>query len=204
MTTAVLQSPGVGASETEWPFHRERARTKFARSWTRLLWKHFGTAIVSTIVIPWLTVSAIAQPNVHVDPSMPASPRPIEPQTEQAAVRDYLQSWKAMDLAFGQNRPDALAQDFVGSAAEQLSGAIKEQSDLGIQTHYQDISHDIRFLFYSPEGMSLEFVDTVKFNVQVYDHGRLISSKVENTRCLVIMTPSEVRWSIRIFQATQA
>jgi hypothetical protein len=40
--------------------------------------------------------------------------------------------------------------------------------------------------------------------VQVYDHGRLISSRVENTRYLVVMTPSEVRWSIRIFQSTQA
>jgi len=75
---------------------------------------------------------------------------------------------------------------------------------LGIRTRYQDISHDILFVFYSPEGMSIEFTDVVKFNVQVFDHGRLISSKVENARYLVVMTPSEVRWSIRIFQATQA
>jgi len=203
MITEIPESLCVGASETE-RLHRKNAGRNFARSWTRLLWKHSRATIVSAILIPWLAISAIAEPNVHVDPSMPASPRPIEPQTQQAAVRDYLQSWKAMDSAFGQNRPDMLARDFVGSAAEQLSGAIKEQSDLGIRTHYQDISHDIRFLFYSPEGMSIEFVDAVKFNVQVYDHGRLISSKVENTRYLVIMTPSEVRWSVRIFQAMQA
>jgi len=109
-----------------------------------------------------------------------------------------------MDSAFDQNRSDMLAQDFIGGAAEQLSGAIKDQSGLGIRTRYQDISHDIRFVFYSPEGMSIEFTDVVKFNVQVFDHGRLISSKVENARYLVVMTPSEVRWSIRIFQATQA
>jgi len=162
------------------------------------------SAIASIVLIPGVAALATAQPNVRVDASMPASPRQIEPQTQSATVRDYLESWKAMGSAFEQNRPDMLAQDFVGSAAEQLSGAIKEQSALGIQTHYQDISHDIRFLFYSPEGMSIEFTDIVKFNVQVYDHGRLISSKEESTRYLVVMTPSEVRWRIRIFQAAQA
>ena len=146
---------------------------------------------------------AIAEPSVRVNASMPASPRQLESQTQHAAVQDYLQSWQAMELAFRQNRPDVLAQDFVGSAMSQLSNAIKEQSALGIQTHYQDISHDIQFLFYSPEGMSIEFTDVVKFNLQVFDHGRLISSKVESTRYLVVMTPSEVRWSIRVFQAGQ-
>lgn len=203
MTAAISLSQRLRTSETERLFHRENAGTKVARGLIRLLRKHSRIA-VPMFVISCLAVPAIAQRDVHVDPSLPVSPRPIEPQTEQAAVRDYLQSWKAMDLAFGQNRPDALGQDFVGGAAEQLLSAIKEQSDLGIQTHYQDISHDIRFLFYSPEGMSIEFVDRVKFNVQVYDHGRLVSSKVENTSYLVIMTPSEVRWSIRIFQAMQA
>jgi hypothetical protein len=202
MITAVLQLSCVAVAEPS--CHRQRATLTIARSGARLLWKRFGTAIASLILFPWLAIPTIAQPNVHVDASMPSSPRPIESQTERAVVRDYLQSWKAMDSAFDQNRPDLLAQDFIGGAAEQLSGAIKDQSGLGIRTRYQDISHDIRFVFYSPEGMSIEFTDVVKFNVQVFDHGRLISSKVENARYLVVMTPSEVRWSIRIFQATQA
>lgn len=162
------------------------------------------SAIKSILLFPALMTLAIAQPNVRVNASMPGSPRPLEAQTEQAAVRDYLQSWKAMDLAFKQNRVDILAQDFVGNAKEQLSHTIQEQTALGIQTHYQDISHEIQFLFYSPEGMSIEFTDLVKVNVQVFDHGRLISTKVESTRYLVVMTPSEVRWSIRVFQGMQA
>lgn len=158
---------------------------------------------LSIVLFPVLASLAIAEPNVRVDASMPASPRRLEPQTESAAVQDYLQSWKAMDLAFRQNRAGVLAQDFVGGAMTQLSDAIKEQSALGIQTQYRDISHDIQFLFYSPEGMSIEFTDVVKFNLQVFDHGHLISSKVESTRYMVVMTPSEVRWSIRVFQAGQ-
>ena len=204
MITAVLQLPYVAVTDAERLCHRERSTLTIARSRARLLWKRSGTAIASLILVPWIVIPAMAQPNVRVDASMPSSPRPIEPQTESAVVRDYLQSWKAMDSAFDQNRPDMLAQDFIGDAAEQLSGAIKDQSGLGIRTRYQDISHDIRFVFYSPEGMSIEFTDVVKFNVQVFDHGRLLSSRVENARYLVVMTPSEVRWSIRIFQATQA
>ena len=202
MIRAGLHLPHV-AVETGRFCHRGIPRLKIVTRWARLLWKCSGMAIVSMVLVPSLAIPAFAQPNVKVDASMPTSPRPLEPQTKNATVRDYLQSWKAMDSAFYQNRPDILAQDFIGGAAEQLSQAIKDQSGLGIRTHYQDISHDIRFLFYSPEGMSIEFTDVVKFNVQVFDHGRLISSKVENTRYLVVMTPSEVRWSIRIFQGMQ-
>ena len=163
----------------------------------------FRSAAICVILFPVLASLAIAEANVRVDASMPASPRPLEPRTEHAAVQDYLQSWTAMDSAFRQNRADLLGQDFVGGAMKQISNTIKEQSALGIQTRYRDISHDIRFLFYSPEGMSIEFTDLVKFDVQVFDHGRLISSKTESTRYLVVMTPSEVRWSIRVFQAVQ-
>jgi len=203
MITAALQLPYVAVIEAEKLCIREIPNLQIASRGARLLWKRYGKAIASIILVPWLAIPAIGQPGVRVDASMPASPRPIEPQTERATVRDYLQSWKAMDAAFNQNRPDMLAQDFIGGAAVQLSAAIKDQSSLGIRTRYQDISHDIRFLFYSPEGMSIEFTDVVKFNVQVFDHGRLISSRVENTRYLVVMTPSEVRWSVRIFQGTQ-
>lgn len=163
----------------------------------------FRSASICVMLFPVLASLAIAEPNIRVNTSMPASPRPLEPQTEHAAVRDYVQSWQAMDSAFQQNRADLLGQDFVGGAMKQLSGTIRQQSALGIQTRYQDISHDIQFLFYSPEGMSIEFTDLVKFNVQVFDHGRLISSRIESTRYLVVMTPSEVRWSIRVFQAVQ-
>lgn len=159
------------------------------------------SALISVILFPVAAGLAIAQTNVSVNASMPHSPRSLEPQTQHAAVQDYLQSWKAMDLAFQHNNADLLAPDFVGNAMKQLSKTVKEQSALGIQTRYRDISHDIRFLFYSPEGMSIQFTDQVKFNVKVFDHGRLVSSKDESARYLVVMTPSEVRWSVRVFQA---
>lgn len=167
----------------------------------------FRSTLVSMILFQGLGSLAVAQANVRVNASsmarLPwcAAERAADcVQTEHAAVRDYLQSWKILGEAFDQNRADLLAQDFIGGAMQQLSSTIAEQGTLGIRTHYQDVSHDIQFVFYSPEGSSIEFSDLAKYNVQVFDHGRLISSKLDSTHYLVVMTPSEVRWSIRIFQ----
>jgi hypothetical protein len=162
------------------------------------------SALISILLFPALAAIAAAPPQVQVDPAIPTVPRPLEPQTKQAAVRDYVQSWQAMRQAFEQNRPDLLKNDFVGGAMGKLSGAIQQQSALGIRTQYRDISHNIQFLFYSPEGLSIEFMDVVKFDVQVFDHGRLVTTRHENARYLVMMTPSEVRWRVRIFQAVQS
>ena len=158
-------------------------------------------ALICIMLFPGLAVLAADPPQVHVDPSVPSVPRPLEPQTERAAVRDYVQSWQLMATAFEQNRADLLSQDFVGAAMDKLSSAIKEQSALGMSTHYRDVSHDIQFLFYSPEGLSIEFVDTVKFDVQVFDRGRLVATRHENARYLVVLSPAEVRWRVRVFQA---
>lgn len=161
------------------------------------------SALISLLLFPGLAFAA-APPQVLVDPTVPTAPRPLEPQTEQAAVRDYVQSWEAMDGAFAQNRADLLSADFVGGAMEKLSGTIKEQSAIGIRTQYQDISHNIQFLLYSPEGLSIEFIDEVKYDLQVFDHGHLVATRHEKERYLVMMSPSEVRWRVRVFQALQS
>jgi hypothetical protein len=150
-----------------------------------------------------LTASVGAQSLVHVDAAIPSVPRPLEQQTQQAVIRDYLESWKSMETAFQQNSPDLLKADFVGGAKDILAGAIEEQSSLGMRMRYQDISHNLRIVFYSPEGLSIELEDVVRYNMQVFDHGRLITSCRVNTRYLVVMTPSQVRWRVRVFQAAQ-
>jgi hypothetical protein len=168
------------------------------------------SALISILFLPGLTALAMAQANVHVDASMPSSPRCAAErttdcvQTERAVVRDYLESWKTMGLAFEQNRADLLNADFVGEAMNKLAGTIEEQSTIGMRTQYQDISHDIQFLFYSPEGLSIEFIDVVTLDLQIFDHGRLLATRHETARYLVMMSPSEVRWRVRIFQALQS
>jgi hypothetical protein len=161
------------------------------------------TALISILLFPGLALFAASPAQVSIDPDVPTAPRTLEPQTEHAAVRDYLQSWQAMQSAFDRNRPDLLNADFVGGAMDKLTGTIKQQATLGLRTHYQDLSHKIQFLFYSPEGLSIEFIDEVKFDLQVYDNGHLVATQHESARYLVMMSPSEVRWRVRVFQALQ-
>jgi len=140
--------------------------------------------------------------NVRIEPQMNIrGPRVLEQQTASAAIQDYLQSWQSLSAAMDHNRTDFLNADFVGTALDKLDETVQEQAKLGLSTHYQDSSHDIQIVFYSPEGLSLELTDTVEYNVAVLDHGKPVTSQHVRTHYTVVMTPTESRWKVRIFQA---
>jgi len=157
-----------------------------------LLISAFGTA-----------VSALAgdQPAVRVEPPNLQGPRPLQEQTAKAAIQDYLDSWGTLDDALQQNRPDLLDRDFIGTAKDRLASTINEQNESGIHTAYHDRSHDVQILFYSPEGLSIELADTVEYDVQVFDHDKSIGTAQVRTKYIVVLTPTETRWRVRIFQA---
>ena len=142
-----------------------------------------------------------AQSSVHVSPEHFQGPRTMEDQTRNAVIRDYLRSWQAMRDAFEQNRPDLLDRDFVGLAKDELAGTIQQQVQLGIQTRYEERSHDLQLLFYSPEGLSIELADNVEYDVKVFDHKHSQAIQRVHARFLVVLTPSESRWLVRVFQA---
>jgi hypothetical protein len=140
------------------------------------------------------------QPTVQVEPSNLQRPRPLEKQTEAAAIRDYLQSWQSLNAALGQNRPELLDQNFVGTALDKLTETMHQQAALGIRTRYQDRAHDLRVVFYSPEGLSIQLIDNVDYDQQVLDHDKVLTTQRVHARYLVVLTPTEVRWRVRIFQ----
>lgn len=144
---------------------------------------------------------AATQPSVRVDAAQLKGPRPLEEQTRSAAIKDYLQSWQSLADALEQNRPGLLDADFVGAAKDRLSNAIDQQAKLGIHTRYRDRAHDIQIVFYSPEGLSIELVDKVDYDVQVLNHDGLVTTIPASARYTVILTPSEVRWRVRVMQA---
>jgi hypothetical protein len=142
-----------------------------------------------------------AQPDVQVSTASLIAPRPLNEETQSAAIRDYLDAWQGMSEALAQNRADLLNADFVGAARDRLAKTIQDQAALGLSTRYQARSHNIQVLFYSPEGLSIELADTAEYEVQVIDHGKQLTSQPENARYIVVLTPSEVRWRVRVFQA---
>ena len=151
-----------------------------------------------------LLVSAAAlgadQARVHVDAAA-AGPRPLEEQTRASVVRDYLEAWQTLGNALAENRSDLLDRSFVGLAGQQLAATIGEQSKSGVETVYRDLSHNITLTFYSPEGMSIQLVDRVEYDVQVLVNGRLEGEERGHARYVSVLTPTEVRWKVRILEA---
>jgi hypothetical protein len=143
-----------------------------------------------------------AQATVRIEAANLQGPRPLQEQTGRAAIRDYLQSWQALTAALEQNRVDLLDPDFVGSAKDTLTATIQQQIALGISTNYQDRAHDLQLVFYSPEGLSIELIDKVEYDVRLRDHGKVKMVQHVSARYVIVLTPAEVRWRVRVFQGT--
>lgn len=141
------------------------------------------------------------QPSVRIEHADSVGPRALEKQTEAAVIRDYLQAWSSLSDAFEQNRVDLLDRDFTGSAKDKLANTIREQAKLGIYTRYRASAHDLQLVFYSPEGMSIQLIDRVEYDVQIVDGKKAQATHHVRARYVAVLTPTEVRWKVRVFQA---
>jgi hypothetical protein len=141
------------------------------------------------------------QPAVRVEHPDAVGPRALEKQTEAAVIRDYLQAWSSLSMAFEQNRADLLDQGFTGAAREKLGSTIRQQANLGMSTRYRDTAHDLQLVFYSPEGLSIQLVDTVEYDIQILDGKKAQTKQHVRARYVAVLTPTEVRWKVRVFQA---
>jgi len=149
------------------------------------------------------SIHAATTADVRIEPlAAQQGPRTLTDQTASAVIKDYLQSWQSLSAALEQNRAELLKMDFAGVALEKLGETVHEQSAAGLSTQYRDSAHDIQIVFSSPEGLSVQLTDTVAYDLQVLDHGKSISSKHITTRYIVVLTPAEARWKVRVFQAT--
>lgn len=158
----------------------------------------FGTA---AIMMAAVFLSGATKPTINVAPMDSVGPRTVEKQTQASVVRDYLRAWETMDRALQSNRPDLLDEYFVGDAKQKLADIIREQEKLGIQAAYGNQSHDLQVVFYSPEGLSIEIVDTAGYEVEVRDHGKVIGTKQVQARYVAVLTPTESKWKVRVLQA---
>lgn len=142
-----------------------------------------------------------SQATVHVEPSHLQGPRELQDQTANAVVRDYIDAWGTLNTALHENRADVLDRDFVGDAKAKIADTIQQQLKAGLKTGYKDVSHDVQIVFYSPEGLSVQLVDNVEYDVQLMDHDKIQGNQHVRARYVVVLTPSETRWRVRVFQA---
>ena len=148
-----------------------------------------------------LGVALAQDPSVIIKPTNTQGSRTVEATTEKSVVRDYLLAWKTMHSALDQNDPTALTDYFVGTAKDKLADTIEVQAAAGIHTRYVERAHNLQIVFYSPEGLSIQIIDDVEYDEQVLSQDKVLASKPVHRRYLVVMSPSEVRWRVRIFQS---
>lgn len=147
------------------------------------------------------SVPGWGQADVQVRPAEPNGTRTLQQATAAAAIRNYVQAWDGFKSAFTQNRADELDRDFIGDAKTKLTQTIQQQIAMGVNVVYQDRSHDIQIVYYSPEGLSLELTDDVEYDMQLAGPDKALATQHIKTRYVVVMTPTETKWRVREFQA---
>jgi len=171
---------------------------------------------VSLIVILGLaSVSPAGLPGAHVAAARPpvqlssfdiasAVPRPVEETTALSVQRDYAHAWQSLISALESNRADLLNEDFTGGARQQWAEAISLQQRNRLSRRIEDHGHHVRVTFYSPDGSAMEATDTADFDIQYYEGTRILFSEHVRTRYLVLLTPGENSWKLRILQEVPA
>jgi hypothetical protein len=51
-----------------------------------------------------------------------------------------------------------------------VAQTIQQQAALGMRSNYQDRQHDLQTVFYSTDGLSIEVIDEVQYDMQLADH----------------------------------
>ena len=138
-------------------------------------------------------------PQVRLDTSK-ATPRDVEEQTQQSIVRDYGKAWQSLEQSLEDNRPDLLSTSFAGYALDSWSKTVKAQNAAGLSRRFVDHGHHLEVAFYSADGSAMQLRDTAQLEIQYLDKGSVIHKETMTARYMVLMTPAENSWKIRILQ----
>lgn len=138
-------------------------------------------------------------PRVQLDISK-AGPRDVEDQTKDSVVRDYGKAWQALEQALENNRPDLLSADFAGSAQDHWLKTVKAQKAAGLSRRIVDHGHHLQVVFYSPDGSAMQLRDTAQLEIQYRDGSKVIHTETLSAQYLVLMTPAENSWKVRVLQ----
>ena len=141
-------------------------------------------------------------PSVRLDASH-LTGKTLEDLTGQALARDYAKAWSTIEVAFDKNQADRIDNDFVGVAADKLSSAVALQVKSGLHRRYVDRGHQVEALFYSPDGTSVELRDTASFEVQYMDGDKVLHTENGTKSYVALMTPTEIRWKVRVLQEVE-
>jgi len=157
-------------------------------------------AVAIAVAAPMLLAAAESGFAVVLDASQ-AQPRRVEETTVASIQRDYGNAWRAMAAAMEENRAGLLDNEFVGLAKEKLSKAITEQNQSGLKRRYIDRGHQLKVVFYSPDGSAMELHDTARLEIQLLDGDKVVHREEGTFHYLALMTPAQNSWKVRLLES---
>ena len=157
--------------------------------------------IAVATLIPLLS-AAQDLPSVQLNADNGAG-KPLEDLTRKAVARDYAKAWSTLAKAMETNNADLIDSDFVGVAADKLTAGIEHQAKSGLHRRYVDHGHKLDVLFYSPDGTSMQLHDTAHIEIQLLDGGKVLHTDNVTRQYISLMTPTEVRWKVRVLQKVE-
>ena len=151
-----------------------------------------------------VAVSGMAQdlPSVQVNADN-ATGKQLEDLTRNAVKRDYAKAWSTLATVMNDNNAGKVEGDFTGVAADKLTSAVEQQAKSGLHRRYVDRGHKVEVLFYSPDGTSIQLRDTAQLEVQLLDGDKVLHSDNATREYISLMTPTEVRWKVRVLQEVE-
>ncbi len=156
--------------------------------WATLIWNSDGSVRAASLPRVSLNAESIA-------------PRPIEQRTGETVTRDYAHAWQDLAECLDANRTDLLNDYFTGTAKERLTKRITDQRKSGLRTQYVDHGHQVKAVFYSPDGGEMQLVDQAQIEVSVFDGQKPIFTANSTHKYLVLMTPGADRWYVRSLES---
>jgi hypothetical protein len=156
--------------------------------------------IVALLLVTAMDSNAADTVQVQLD-IQKAQPRAVESLTERGILRDYRFAWISMAEALASNSLDPLEGPFAGDAKQWLRDEVLSQQHSGLSQRYAEQNHKLEAVFYAPEGDVMELHDTVQYDLQFLDGGKIIGEQHRVQHFLVLMTPGADRWVIRQLQA---
>lgn len=131
-----------------------------------------------------------------------AGPRQIEATTKTAVERDYANAWQAMSQALATGDGAMLDHYWTGVAHEKLLRLTKDERSSNLRVRYSDHSHRLQAVFYPADGAALLLHDSVEGEMEILDGSKVIDSEPFSQKYVVLMTPGQDRWFVRVFEET--
>jgi hypothetical protein len=158
-------------------------------------------AILAFALIPLPAALHAAPPTpIYNLDAASASPRAVEETTAASIQRDYTHAWHSLISALEENRADLLDENFTGGARQQWEDAIASQRQNGLNRRIVDHGHSVQVKFYSLDGSALEAIDNADLEIEYREGGKVLYSEHVHARYVVLLTPAENSWKVRILQ----